>query len=369
MKRFSHVLARPLHWLGALLGLALVAGCTTRGPTFDPYASGTNAPTNTSATANALVTSTTVTNLLDPALLQPVEVPFRLGPGDRIDIEVLRDPAGPTSTFVGPDGRIYFHLLSGLQVWGLTLDETKALLERHLAMYLRDPKVAITLRGIESQRVWVMGRVNTPGLYPLEGPMTVLEAITRAGGLFTSRMAGTTEELADLHHSFLVRRGQFVPVDFHGLIRQGDTSQNVYLEPDDFLYIPSSLSTEIYVLGAVAQPRSVAFKDQVTLVSAIAHARGTIAGARLDEVAIVRGSLNQPSIGIVDYRRIIRGQLPDVRLQPRDIVFVPFSPFRSLEKYANTILNTFTRTVAANEGGRAVDPNYQPPGVSIPINP
>lgn len=199
--------------------------------------------------------------------------------------------------------------------------------------------------------------------------MTVLEAITKAGGLFTSRMSGTTEELADLHHSFLVRRGQFVPVNFNALIREGDTSQNIYLEPDDFLYLPSSLSTEIYILGAVGQPRAVAFKDQVTLVSAIASARGTIAGARLDEVAIVRGSLSQPSIAIVDYRHIIRGQQTDVRLQPRDIVFVPFSPFRSLEKYANTILNTFTRTVAANEGGRAVDPNYKPPGVSIPINP
>lgn len=359
--------------VAAFVGLALLllAGCTTRGPTFDPYAPDTNTFLGSISITNqaGVVITTTVTNRLDPALLQPTESPFRLGPGDRLDIEILDDAAGPASTFVGPDGRIYFHLLSGLQVWGLTLDETKSLLERQLATYLRDPKVAITLRGIESRRVWVMGRVNTPGLYPLEGPMTLLEAITKAGGLFTSRMAGTTEELADLHHSFLVRGGQFVPVNFHGLIREGDTSQNIYLEPDDFLYLPSSLSTEIYVLGAVGQPRAVAFKDQVTLVSAIANARGTIPGARLDEVAIVRGSLSQPSIGIVDYRRIVRGQQPDVRLQPRDIVFVPFSPYRSLEKYANTILNTFTRTVAANEGGRAVDPNYQPPGVSIPINP
>lgn len=349
-----------------LLVLVLLPGCTSRGPTFDPYAAPTGNATNS---PQGLVDALTLTNRLDPALLHPTETPFQLGPGDRIDIEILGDSTGPTSTFVGPDGRIYFHLLPGLQVWGLTLDETRVLLEQRLARFLRDPRITITLRGVESRRVWVMGRVNTPGLYPLDGPMTVLEAVTKAGGLFTSRFSGTTEELADLHHSFLVRRGQFVPVDFHGLIREGDTTQNVYLEPDDFLYLPSSLSTEIYVLGAVNQPRAVPFKDQVTLVSAIANARGTLPGARLAEVAIVRGSLSQPSIGIVDYRRIVRGEQTDIRLQPRDIVFVPFSPYRSLERYANTVLNTFTRTVAANEGGRAVDPNYEPPGVTIPINP
>lgn len=353
--------------VAALLLLVGAPGCATRGPQFDPYS--TNALAVPDGNHSSFLTATTITNRLDPQLLQPAEAPFLLGPGDRIDIEILGDRTGPTSTFVGPDGRIYFHLLPGLQVWGLSLEQTKALLERELSKYLRSPKVAITLRGIESRRVWVMGRVNTPGLYPLEGPMSVIEAITKAGGLFTSRFSGTTEELADLHHSFLVRRGEFLPVDFHALIREGDTSQNVYLAPDDFVYLPSSLSTEIYVIGAVGQPRAVAFKDQVTLISAIANARGTAPGARLDQVAIVRGSLSQPSIGIVDYRRIVRGAQPDIRLQPRDIVYVPYSPFRSLEKYANLIINTFTRTIAANEGGRAVDPNYRPPGVSIPITP
>ncbi|MEN9676031.1 MAG: hypothetical protein RIS76_1927 [Verrucomicrobiota bacterium] len=58
---------------------------------------------------------------------------------------------------------------------------------------------------ISSRGRQVMGRVNTPGVCPLEGPMTVIEAITPAGGLFTSRFSGTYEELADLHHSFIIR--------------------------------------------------------------------------------------------------------------------------------------------------------------------
>jgi protein involved in polysaccharide export with SLBB domain len=308
------------------------------------------------------------TNQIKPEWLEPRQEPYRLGPGDRLDLEILGEGEGPSATFVGPDGKVYFHLLPGLQVWGLTLEQTKALIEKEAAQYLNTPQVAVTLRAVQSKRVWVLGRVNTPGIYPLDAPMTIIEAITKAGGLFTSRFSGTTEELADLHHSFLIRSGQIIPVNFHRLIREGDTSQNVYLEPDDFIYLPSALSSEVYVLGAVRLPRAVGFKDQVTLVSAIANARGTIPNAWLRDVAIVRGSLTTPQIAVVNYDAIVRGKSPDVRLQPRDIVYVPFTPYRSLFAYANLIVNTFVRTIAANEGGRAVNPNYQKPGVVIPIS-
>lgn len=350
-------------WLFGLVLLLVVGGCSQphrKAARFEPRPASTDGGTSFSAAG--------LTNRLESDWLEPRLEPYRLGPGDRLDLELLGEGDGPASTFVGPDGKVYFHLLPGLQVWGLTLEETRNLIQTEAARYVHSPQVAVTLRAVNSKRVWVLGRVNTPGLYPLEAPMTIIEAIARAGGLFTSRFSGTTEELADLHHSFLIRRGQVIPVNFHQLVREGDTSQNVYLEPDDFLYLPSSLSSEVYVLGAVYQPRAVGFKDQVTLVSAIANARGTIRNAWLSGVAIVRGSLTDPQIAVVNYDAIVKGKAPDVRLQPRDIVFVPFTPYRSLTAYANLIVNTFVRTIAANEGGRAVNPFYTQPGVSIPIS-
>ena len=71
----------------------------------------------------------------------------------------------------------------------------------------------MTLREVRSTRIWVLGRLNTPGIYPMEGPTTVVEAIAHAGGLFTAQFTGTTEELADLQHSFLLRHGRFLPVN------------------------------------------------------------------------------------------------------------------------------------------------------------
>ena len=79
-------------------------------------------------------------------------------------------------------------------------------------------------------------------------------------------------ELADLGHSFLVRNGQRVPVDFERLFQHGDLSQNVPLEPDDFLYFAPASANEIYVLGQVASPGVAAFLPRTSAMSVIAAA-------------------------------------------------------------------------------------------------
>ncbi len=352
-------LSRLLPLLAAAT-LASCSGTSQQARRFDAH---------TTATAtSADVVKTSLNHSLNPALLSPDPSEFRLGPGDVIDIELLGSGDGPQTTFVGPDGRIYFHLLQGQQVWGLTLADTTKLLEHGLSQFVQSPQVSITLREVHSRRVWVLGRISTPGLYELAQPMTVLEAISKAGGLFTSRMSGSTEELADLHHSFLIRKGQLVPIDFNSLIRKGDTSQNIYLQPDDFIYLPSALGSEVYVMGAVYQPRSVAFKDQLTLLTAIAHCRGFIKGAKLTKVAIVRGSLRDPEIAVVNAETILSGKSPDVLLKPKDLVFIPESSPNSLAAYADLVISTFARTIAANEGARAAGA-ASPVGLNLGITP
>lgn len=211
--------------------------------------------------------------------------------------------------------------------------------------------------------------MNTPGLYALDNPTTILEVISRAGGLFTSRFSGTTEELADLHHSFLARNGEFLAVDFYKLLREGDLSQNIYLRDGDYIYLPSALSKEVYVLGAVKQPTSVGFADQVTLVSAIANAKGLLSAAYPERIVIIRGSLAQPAVATVNFNLILAGKEPDVALEPRDIVWVPNGPWERLERYTKLVINTFVRTVAANEGGHAAIPAPPPVQSAISINP
>src|SRR5262245_23236612 len=198
----------------AVVGL-MFAGCHHPHPgrRFDPHAT---VPAVTQLETVAL------TNRINPEWLRPPAEPFRLGPGDRLEIESIGDATTRTLATVGPDGKIYFYLLPGIDVWGLTLTEAKARLEQELSKLVRDqPQVSLTLRGVESRRVWVLGRLNAPGIYPMTGPMTLLEAISLAGGTVSlsgnqaSGFAYSSEELADLRRSFVIRKGQLLPVDFH----------------------------------------------------------------------------------------------------------------------------------------------------------
>lgn len=293
---------------------------------------------------------------------------FRLGPGDILEIEVIGGKEPPTITMVGPDGKLYYSLLPGLFVWGLSLSEARELIETQMAKYLRDrPEIGLTLKGVGSRRIWVLGSVVSPGVYSLATPVTLLEVIAAAGGL--AQAAAGTAEAADLTKSFVLRHGKPIAVDFKKLLHDGDLSQNIYLQPDDFVYLRPAAMKEVYVLGAVTTPNIVPFTTRMSLATAIAYTGGAGKYASLSHVAIVRGSITQPSIATVNFHHVLAGQLPDVELEPGDLVYVPTSPFVRLEIFADSILTTFVQTIAVNEGRAAVVPTIGPVGVSVPVSP
>jgi protein involved in polysaccharide export with SLBB domain len=321
---------------------------------------------------------------LDPALLQRPNNEYRLGPGDVLDIEVLGDINTRQRATVGPDGKIYFYILPGIDVWGMTIPQARDRVVQEMKKFVRDEQpVAITLRAAESQHIWVLGRLNRPGVYPLTGSMTLLEAISEAGGPAASMAVatvggptiglgnnsrGSAGEAADLSRAFVVRQGRMLRIDFQKLLRDGDTGQNIYLQPDDLVYLPSAQIGSVHVLGAVNTPRAVDYASNLTLSQAIGEAGGMLMkNAYLSNVAIVRGSLSQPRIAVVDFNAILHGQAPDLALEPQDIVYVPYTPYRVLTRYVDLILDTFARTVGVNEGAKAISNNIQPLGVTVPL--
>src|SRR6184192_4268014 len=105
-----------------------------------------------------LFSSVNSSNQIRPEwLLSPTNF-FKLGPGDTVEIEALGEPGPPSTAFVGPDGKIYYGLLGGTFVWGLSLSGARELLETNLAKYVRvKPEVALTLKTVGSRRVWILG--------------------------------------------------------------------------------------------------------------------------------------------------------------------------------------------------------------------
>ena len=341
--------------------LCLTSCAIFKGSRFDPRSS------EPSKAVDAEFTESETKATPPESMLQAPNEAYKLGPGDKLDIEILSETGSRAETFITPDSKLYFNLLPGVDVEGKSTVEVQQELETGLAQFYKHPQVSVNLVEALSQRVWVLGRVNSPGIYPLKRPMRVLDAVSLAGGLFTSRFTGTTEELADLQHSFIVRKGEMLPVDFQKLIRDGDLNQNIYLQANDFIYLPSSLTNEVYVLGAVVEPRPVGFMNEMNLMSAIGRGLGLRPDADLTKVSVIRGSLNDPKIATVNAKDIISGKATNIRLEPGDIVYVPGAGLISSDAIGREAVNTFVRVIAANEGGQAGSADAPNVGVNVNI--
>jgi polysaccharide biosynthesis/export protein len=359
--------------IAAAAAASLLTGCQFPGPrSFDP-----KIPPAALSEDRIVLTNTAK---LDPSLLKLPEEKFTLGPGDRIEVDVMGEPGSAALLTVGPDGKIYYGMLPGLDVWGLTLEQTQDLIQKELGRYVRGKiEIGIVLRGVESKKVWMLGRVAAPGVYSMSNSITLMEAIFNAGGplnvLGATGTGGTrdistigmNEDLVDYKKSFVLRNGKMLPVDI-GRLMKGDMTQNIYLHPDDYVYFAPGYSQEVHVFGAVGSPRTVPYTHGMTLMTAIAYAGGTAWDAYKRQVAIVRGSLQTPEIAIVDFGKIERGEAPNVYVAPGDIVFVPTKPWKKLEQYWDIVTSTFVGSVAINEGANAVlSRAAQPTGIFIPL--
>ena len=319
--------------------LLLLTGCRTYGPGFDPY--------QTENPAAGQFEAVNLTNRVDNALLKPPSEPYRLGPGDVIEVESVGDGAGRAVMALGPDGKVYYSLLPGVSLWGLSLAEARLLLQQEMAKYTRAaPELVVHLRTVGSQRFWLLGAVRAPGVYGLAAPTTLLDALAASGGV---PVIGA-DDGADLSRSFVLRNGRLLPVDFARLLKEGDLSQNIFILPDDFLFLSPVEAPSVYVLGAVGAPNIIPYSRDLTVAGAILSVGGTVKFAQQNKVVIIRGSLSRPQIAEVPYQSIVTGHARNLLLQPGDIVYVPFTPFRRVAQMAEDILNQFVRTVAVNEG-------------------
>src|SRR6185295_2156965 len=182
------------------------------------------------------------------------------GAGDSIDIHFYGNPSlSRTNVFIGPDGRINYLQATGVNAAGLTVEELRQKLDEELKDYYPAPRTIVLPSTFASKKYYMLGKINVKGSFDLDRPLTLIEAVAKAKGLETGLYQRTTVELADLGHSFIVRDGQKLPVNFEKLFLDGDLSQNVPIEPNDYIYFASTAAQDIYVLGEVINPGPLGF--------------------------------------------------------------------------------------------------------------
>jgi polysaccharide export outer membrane protein len=269
-----------------------------------------------------------------------------LGPGDVLNLGLYGAPElARAEVSIGPDGRISYLEAQDVHADGLTIDELRAALDKELANYRRAPRTMITPVAFRSKRYYILGKVMTKGVYTLDRPMTVLEAIARAHGLENGLVDRNVVDLADFQKSFLARGGKRYRLNFEKLFQDGDLSQNIPIEPGDYIYFPSTDVKEVYVVGEVRLPGAVTYNPDITIMAAITERGGYSDRAYKSKVVVVRGSLNNPQTFAVNTRAILNGKEPDFKLQPRDIIYVNSRPFIKVEELADLAVTAFIQSL------------------------
>ncbi len=287
----------------------------------------------------------------DPARPSQVDpaaqlINYKLGPGDIISIIVwdhpeLTTPAGSfrtaeqAGTVVAEDGTIFYPYVGIIKAEGRTTRELRDLLAKKLAKYIENVQIDVRMAMFRSKHVYVVGEVSKPGIQEINDiPMTVLEAVNRAGGF-------TTE--ADYSRVLLTRRGTTYRVDIQAMYEDGATEQNALLEPNDIVNVSDRSYNKIFVLGEVLKPGSLVMnKKRSTLAEALSDA-GYINQDRASPnwIYVMRGDSDMPRLFHLDGRSPDAMLLADrFPLLPRDIIYVDTADIVRWERVIRNILPT-----------------------------
>lgn len=197
-----------LTWLVVMIGL--VAGCATKDLRMQEFRVAADTP--------------------DPA--KPPEEFYLIGAGDSLNINIWKEPTLSGNVKVRPDGYVTLPLINEVQVTGQTTGQLRKTLEDKYREFTTDPFVTIRVEGIASSEVFLVGQIGKPGAFPLSGNETLLQLLTRAGGLGV---------FADRSNIRVVRRDgskitEYI-VDYDAIIK-GDLKQDVILRPGDRIIVP-----------------------------------------------------------------------------------------------------------------------------------
>jgi polysaccharide export outer membrane protein len=158
---------------------------------------------------------------------------YKLRAGDLLQVSVWKETDLQSDVLIRPDGGITFALAGDLQAAGHTVAELTDMLETRIRKFIPDAVVTVAVKAAGGNRVYVIGKVNRPGDFPLIGPIDVMQALTLAGG---------ATPYADTNSIRILRRDgdRQISIAFHyGDIARGrKLDQNILLKNGDPVVVP-----------------------------------------------------------------------------------------------------------------------------------
>ncbi|HTX06116.1 MAG TPA: polysaccharide biosynthesis/export family protein [Steroidobacteraceae bacterium] len=168
------------------------------------------------------------------ALASTPDQPYTVKPGDTLLVSVWKEPELQHPVLVEPDGTFAFPLCGQIDAHDKTVAQLQQEIAQHLAHYITDPVVTVSLQKIAGNRVYVIGQVQKPGAFVVNPRVDVMQAISMAGG---------TTPFASLGNIKIIRRlangeQEALPFNYNDVIHGNDLEQNITLEAGDVVVVP-----------------------------------------------------------------------------------------------------------------------------------
>jgi len=172
---------------------------------------------------------------LQSTIVQPVTgaaPDYAIGAGDLLEISVWKDPALTRQVVVLPDGTFSFPLVGRFAAAGKTVEQLSADMEAKLTRYIPEPDLSVIVQQVNSQVVYVIGKVNRPGHIPLNRNVDVLQALAMAGGL---------NIFADEKDIRIFRKTEdqnmVIPFDYRAVTEENRLEENILLQRGDVIVV------------------------------------------------------------------------------------------------------------------------------------
>jgi polysaccharide export outer membrane protein len=233
---------------------------------------------------------------------------YAIGPGDVLSIKVYDHDELTVKVRVSERGTIDFPLIGEVHVGKLGASTAAERIEKALADgYIIDPQVTIFVEQFKSKKVVVLGPVHNPGLVELNGPITLLELLSRVGGLKDN--AGQTATIKRQENG--VREN--IPIDLDRLIKTGNSQQNIQILGGDTVSIAEG--AVCFVTGEVNQPGEYPCGRNATILKIV-----SLAGSFTEEALETGIKINRTINGV---KRVLQHVRQDTPVQPDDVIIVP----------------------------------------------
>lgn len=231
-----------------------------------------------------------------------------IGPGDTVRITAYRNPDLTTEARLSDEGKLNVPLVGEISLRGLTPDQAAKRIADRLksGKYVLDPQITVTVVQARSRLVSILGFVNSPGRYELDGiSAKISDVIAMAGGLDPN-----ASDRIVLHPSG-AGKSEPVIVDLSSII-QGDSSRNIEVRGGDSIFVPRA--SVVYVYGEVQKGGAYRIEPDMTVMQAISLAGGITPRGSESRVQIRRkgsdGKWKQFSVKLTD------------AVSPDDVIYV-----------------------------------------------